>query len=144
MVTHANNSGIWWWTKMINRVVGEERYDAVRVWRRTISNKFYYYRQQLLYQCFVETPDIACMLGIYPKVDSSHGFGYFSIAILIQTPMKCTEISRKIPSTVTDLLVCGSPTWLLFIWLMNAITISCHGIGIKPQHAKMVNKPESE
>lgn len=63
---------------MINRVVGEERYDALRVFRRTLSNKFYYFRQQMLYQCFVETPDIASMLGIYPKIDSSHGFGYTS------------------------------------------------------------------
>ena len=80
---------------MINRVVGEERYDAVRVWRRTLSNKFYYYRQQMLYQCFVETPDIASMLGIYPKVDSSHGYGSHSNDILMQFNMKCTEISRK-------------------------------------------------
>ena len=78
MVTDMDMAGIWWWTKMINRVVGEDRYDAVRVWRRTLSNKFYYFRQQLLYQCFVETPDLANLLGIYPKVDSSHGFGYFS------------------------------------------------------------------
>lgn len=33
----------------------------------------------MLYTCFVETPDIAAMLGIYPKVDTSHGFGYHSI-----------------------------------------------------------------
>ena len=61
---------------MINRVVGEQRYDAFRVYRRVLSNKFYYARQEMLYQCFVETPDIANMLGIYPKVDTSHGFGY--------------------------------------------------------------------
>lgn len=71
-------NGIWWFTKMLNRVVGEERYDAVRVWRRVWVNKFYYYRQMMLYQCFIETPDLANLLGIYPKVDTSHGFGFYS------------------------------------------------------------------
>lgn len=64
---------------MLNRVVGEERYDAIRVQRRVYSNKFYYLRQQILYRWFVEHPDLANMLGIYPKVDSSHGFGFYSI-----------------------------------------------------------------
>ena len=88
----------------------------------------------------METPDIASMLGIYPKVDSSHGFGYFSIWLLIQTPTKCTGISKKTPSTVMGLLVCGLPIWLLFISSTNATTTSCRGIGIKLPHAKMVNK----
>ena len=65
---------------MLNRVVGEQRYDDIRVQRRILSNKFYYFRQQLLYQCFVEAPDVAQMLGIYPKTDQSHGFGYHSIS----------------------------------------------------------------
>jgi len=63
---------------MINKLVGEERYDIFRVWRRVQSNKFYYLRQQMLFRCFVETPDIANMLGIYPKVDTSHGYGYYN------------------------------------------------------------------
>ena len=60
---------------MLNRVVGEERYDAIRVTRRVFSNKFYYLRQHLLYRMFVESPDVACMMGVYPKTDSSHGYG---------------------------------------------------------------------
>lgn len=68
---------------MLNRVVGETTYDALRVKRRVITNKFYYMRQQMLYQLFVETPDISCMLGVYPKVDNSHGFGYHSKIYLI-------------------------------------------------------------
>ena len=60
---------------MLNRAVGEDTYDSVRVGRRIISNKFYYLRQHLLYRCFIESPDIAAMIGIYPKTDSSHGYG---------------------------------------------------------------------
>lgn len=82
MVLFYFTSGIWWWTKAINKVVGEQRYDNFRVWRRVISNKFYYARQQMLYRCFVETPDLANLLGIYPKVDTSHGYGYHSTLIM--------------------------------------------------------------
>ena len=73
-----HKNGIWWFTKMANAVVGEQRYDALRVSRRVMTNKFYYMRQQMLYQMFVEQPDVANLLGVYPKVDSSHGFGYFN------------------------------------------------------------------
>ena len=76
-------NGIWWFTKMLNRAVGENRYDAFRVYRRVLTNKFYFARQEWLYKMFVETPDIACMLGVYPKVDCSHGFGYHSKRIHI-------------------------------------------------------------
>jgi len=33
----------------------------------------------MLYKCFIESPDLACLLGIYPKTDSSHGYGSNSI-----------------------------------------------------------------
>jgi hypothetical protein len=29
----------------------------------------------MLYRLFIESPDVACLLGIYPKTDSSHGYG---------------------------------------------------------------------
>ena len=65
-------------SKMVNRLVGGENYDSFRVYRRIMSSKFYYSRQYMLYKVFAESPDVACMLGIYPKVDSSHGFGHWS------------------------------------------------------------------
>ena len=60
---------------MLNRVVGEDRYESLRVERRIFQNKFYYLRQHLLYRIFIESPDVASMIGIYPKTDSSHGYG---------------------------------------------------------------------
>jgi hypothetical protein len=60
---------------MANRVIGEQTYDALRVQRRVLSNKFYYLRQQMLYRTYIESPDVANMIGIYPKTDSSHGYG---------------------------------------------------------------------
>ncbi|EGR31086.1 hypothetical protein IMG5_118110 [Ichthyophthirius multifiliis] len=69
-------NGIWWFTKILNRAVGEDRYDKIRVYRRTLQNKIYYTRQQMLYEIFIEHPDIAQHIGIYPKIDSTHGFTY--------------------------------------------------------------------
>jgi len=36
--------------------------------------KFYFARQQLLYELFVDYPEYAALIGIYPKTDCSHGF----------------------------------------------------------------------
>ncbi len=37
-------NGIWWFTKMACRVVGEERWDRMRMFRRVNAMKFYYHR----------------------------------------------------------------------------------------------------
>ena len=80
IVFHVKNqyykNGIFWFTKLLNKVVGESNYDKFRVKRRIFSNLFYYQRQQWLHKVFIETPDIACLWGVYPKIDTSHGFGY--------------------------------------------------------------------
>lgn len=129
---------------MLNRVIGEERYDAIRVQRRVYSNKFYYLRQQILYRWFVEHPDVANMLGVYPKVDSSHGFGFYSIFFFIQTPTKCTEISNKTLLTVMVLSVCGSVTSSSSTSSTKCIITSFLGIGTKQPLSKMEKKKESE
>lgn len=136
--------GIWWFTKMLNRVIGEERYDAIRIQRRVYSNKFYYFRQQILYRWFIEHPDVANMLGIYPKVDSSHGFGFYSKIVLTQTLMKCTGTSNKTPSTVTAPSVCGSSSSASDISCTNYTITSGHGTGTKQHPAKMEKRKGSE
>lgn len=67
-------NGMWYWSKMIARAVGEDRYDKFRLTRRIQTNRFYYFRQTLLYKFYVDYPDIANSVGLYPKVDSSHGY----------------------------------------------------------------------
>ncbi|KRX10973.1 hypothetical protein PPERSA_12097 [Pseudocohnilembus persalinus] len=76
--TNYWKNGLWWFTKPLVNVVGESRWDYMRVFRRVQSNRFYYARQQLLYECFIDHPDLAQWCGIYPKVDSSHGFPFVS------------------------------------------------------------------
>eukprot|EP01017_Pseudomicrothorax_dubius_P018095 TRINITY_DN2014_c0_g1_i1.p1 TRINITY_DN2014_c0_g1~~TRINITY_DN2014_c0_g1_i1.p1 ORF type:complete len:221 (+),score=35.90 TRINITY_DN2014_c0_g1_i1:124-786(+) len=69
-----HKNGIWWFTKILNRVIGESRYDTLRIQRRIIQAKIWYTRQQFLYEMYVDYPEMAALLGVYPKVDSSHGF----------------------------------------------------------------------
>jgi len=58
--------------------------------------------------------------------------------------MKCTEISRKILLTVTDLSQCGSPLFPSSIVLTPYTVISCLGIGTKLPAARTANKRELE
>ena len=67
-------NGQWFWTKMLARTVGENRYNTFRLERRIASNTFYYYRQQALYKFYVDYPDIANSIGLFSKMDVSHGF----------------------------------------------------------------------
>jgi hypothetical protein len=64
----------------------------------------------MLYRIYIESPDVANMIGIYPKTDSSHGYGNPSTLFLKQSHTKCTEISKKTPSIVTVPSVCGQFT----------------------------------
>ena len=72
---------------MINRVVGEDRYEFLRVQRRIYSARFYFTRQQFLYEyslypdkissyfrMYIDYPEMAALTGVYPKTDQSHGF----------------------------------------------------------------------
>merc|ERR1712159_626271 len=46
----------------------------MRLQRRIVSMKFHYTRQELLYRMYVDYNEYAALFGLYPKVDSSHGF----------------------------------------------------------------------
>jgi hypothetical protein len=37
----------------------------------------WYARQQLLYEIFIEAPEVSNLIGAYPKVDVSHGFPFY-------------------------------------------------------------------
>jgi hypothetical protein len=84
------------------------------------------------------------MIGIYPKTDSSHGYGNPSTYSLIQFHMRCIGISRKIPSTVTVPLLCGQWLFVSYTLAMHFTVTSFLGIGIKPLLAKMERSKESE
>ena len=76
------------------------------------------------------------MLGLYPKVDSSHGYGSHSIKDLTQFNMKCTEISNKILSTVTVPSGCGLSGSVLSIASTFSTLTSFLSIGTNQQQSK--------
>ena len=49
-----------------------------RLERRLAFARWYYTRQQMLYLVFEEAPDVANTIGIFPKIDNSHGFSHHS------------------------------------------------------------------
>jgi len=55
-------------------LLGEENYDSLRVWKRTMYAEWWYVKQQNLYWLYIEKPEWANFLAIPPKTDSSHGF----------------------------------------------------------------------
>ena len=67
-------NGIWWFTKLINKAIGEERHNMLRLERRIFQAKIWYTRQSFLYKCWADYPEITYFLGCYPKGDASHGF----------------------------------------------------------------------
>jgi hypothetical protein len=71
-------NGQWWFTKLMTRMIGENRYDVLRIERRIALAKMYYARQQILHQIFIDFPEIAHTIGIYPKADASHGFPHLT------------------------------------------------------------------
>ena len=91
----------------------------------------------MLYRCFIETPDLANLLGIYPKMDSTHGYGFYSKIFIIQILMKCIEIFKKTQLIVMVLSACGLSILLLGILSIKYTTISYHGIGIKQDLSRM-------
>lgn len=69
-----HKNGVFWWSKILNRIIGEKNYDFFRLQRRIWGNTMWYRRQTFLYNMNANFPDIANALGSYPKLDSSDGF----------------------------------------------------------------------
>ena len=67
-------NGIWWFTKIFNKIIGEKSHNYLRLERRIWQNRIWYTRQTFLFKCWSDYPEIAYLLGAYPKGDASHGF----------------------------------------------------------------------
>ena len=68
-----HKNGVFWFQKLLSRVVGERYYELFRIERRIFAAKIWYRRQEFLYHLNIHYPDIAYFLGTFPKIDSSHG-----------------------------------------------------------------------
>ena len=45
-----SDSGQFWYSKLLNRIIGEKNYNRLRMERRIFTARFYYIRQQMLYE----------------------------------------------------------------------------------------------
>ena len=55
-------------------IVGEHKYEFIRLEKRISYAKFWYAKQMLLTKMSVEVPDVTNAFGILAKLDTSHGF----------------------------------------------------------------------
>ena len=55
-------------------MIGEERYDNIRVYKRTMYAEWWYMKQTFLHWMYVNKSDWANFFALLPKPDSSHGF----------------------------------------------------------------------
>lgn len=71
-IYHKN--GTQWLGKMVSRLIGESRYDFIRVEKRLLYAKFWYSKQRFLYQFQSQFPVLAQWFSLLNKSDTSKGF----------------------------------------------------------------------
>lgn len=70
-----HKNGTQWIGKMFNALIGERRYESLRLLRRINYAKFWYTKQKYLYLFQQQYPHIAVWFSLLNKDDTSHGFG---------------------------------------------------------------------
>ena len=120
-------NGIWWFTKIINKTIGEERYDFLRLERRIWQNRVWYYRQSFLYKVWADYPEVASFLGVYPKGDASHGFPHPNPYEVFRDFYENTPNSEGWFAMLV-VVVCGA----YLIWTFYCYLIPWYWINIQP------------
>ena len=72
--TNYHKNGKQWIGKIWANVIGESRYESIRIMNRINYAKFWYYKQQWLMTLSLETPDVVNSFSVLAKEDTSHGF----------------------------------------------------------------------
>ena len=67
-------NGTQWIGKSVVRLIGENRYELARLEKRVFYGRFYYFKQAILNQMSLETPDVVNAFSVLAKEDTSHGF----------------------------------------------------------------------
>jgi hypothetical protein len=70
-VYHKN--GTQWIGKLFCRIIGEKRYDVLRMERRILYAHFWYTKQTILYRFQQQWPHIAMFFSLLNKKDTSSG-----------------------------------------------------------------------
>ena len=101
-------NGTSWIGRTCCAVIGEPRYDAIRVWKRTLYAEWWYMKQTYLHWFYVNKSDWANFLSILPKPDSSHGFPWK------ETPSRYSQFSED--NFNSD----GYVGWYTYAWVALA------------------------
>lgn len=69
-------NGTSWFGRTCCKLVGEENYDTVRVFKRTVYAEWWYIKQHFFYWMYINKSEWGNFFALLPKPDSSHGFPY--------------------------------------------------------------------
>ena len=68
-----HKNGTQWIGKLFSRMIGEKRYDVLRLERRIFYANFWYTKQTILYRFQQQYPQIAMWFSLLNKKDTSMG-----------------------------------------------------------------------
>lgn len=88
--------------------IGENRYDALRVYKRTLYAEWWYMKQSYLHSLYINHSDLANFFALIPKADSSHGFSWR------ETPSRYGQFAEDTPNSD------GFGGWYTYIWVGSA------------------------
>lgn len=69
-----HKNGTQWIGKMVCALIGENRYEWVRLEKRILYTSYWYTKQNILYKFWHQYPNIATWFSILNKADTSSGF----------------------------------------------------------------------
>lgn len=81
-------NGTTWLGRSACWMITENKYDDMRVWKRTFYAEWWYLKQHWLHWLYVNKSEWANALALIPKPDSSHGFPYK------ETPSRYAQIAE--------------------------------------------------
>lgn len=111
-------NGIWWWSALISKVVGEQRYEKFRVERRIMQARIWYSRQALLFKLWQDYPEVAYFLGCYPKGDASHGFPHQNPYEVFRDLQENTSNSEGWFAMVVVWVCLGFSLWTVYVYVI--------------------------
>jgi hypothetical protein len=70
---HYHKNGTQWIGKIVNRLIGEKRYNWIRLEKRILYAKYWYTKQSILLRFQSQWPHIALWFSLLNKQDTSDG-----------------------------------------------------------------------
>lgn len=94
--------------RTVSSLIGEQRYDNIRVYKRTVYAEWWYMKQTFFHWLYLNKSDWANFFALLPKPDSSHGFPWK------ETPSRFSQFAED--TLNSD----GYVGWYTYIWVGGA------------------------